>query len=145
VNFVSLRATSVALLTAGVLFAPAIASAAPAPNSGTLVGSVTCGADEAAPASHISVGVSGVNLNTVTDAAGNFVLNGVPALQNVTIVAVSDPEASVETSRANISVEPGQTLNVGSIDLAVCGQPVDTAPATPSLQDTERSSPGSDY
>jgi hypothetical protein len=139
-----LRATSLALLAAGMLFVPAIASAAPAPNTGTLVGTVTCGADQTTPAAHISVGVPGANLNTVTDASGSFVISGVPALQNVSVVAVSDPEASVQTSRTNVAVQPGETLNVGSIDLAVCGQPINATPE-PNPWDSERSSIGSDY
>jgi hypothetical protein len=128
-----------------MLSVPAIASAAPASNTGTLVGAVTCGADQVVPAAHVDVTVPGTNLSTQTDASGNFVLSGVPALQNVSVEAIADPEASITTDRSDFSVQPGETLNVGSIDLSVCGQPnVDTTPQY-SVPDDQQSPVGADY
>lgn len=123
-----LRATAVALITAGAFLVPGVAAAEPAPNTGSIVGSVTCGAVEDTPAAHIVVGVEGANLQTVTDGNGGFTLTGLPAQQNLTIDAIADPESSVVTNRLNVSVESGQTLNIGSMDLAVCGQPVAPTP-----------------
>jgi hypothetical protein len=32
------------------------------------------------------------------------------------------------TSRFNVVVQPGETLDIGSMDLAICGQPAQPAP-----------------
>jgi hypothetical protein len=93
-----------------------------------LVGRVTCGADETTPAAHVVVAAEGVNLQTITDGGGKFTLLKVPAGHSFTIDALADPEASFVTSRFNVVVESAQTLDIGSMDLAVCGQP--SAPAS---------------
>jgi outer membrane receptor for ferric coprogen and ferric-rhodotorulic acid len=119
----TLRLLSLGLLaTAFVL--PATALAAPTSATGTVVGSVTCGADEATPASHITVAAEGLSLQTTTDGTGHFTLTNVPAGTALTIDAVADPQASVITSRSNVVVQPGQMLDIGSMDVAVCGLPV---------------------
>jgi len=121
------RAASLAILAGGLLM-PVSALADPTSDTGTLVGAVTCGPDEDAPASHIVVSASGTQVQTVTDSTGKFMLVGVPAGQTFRIEAIADPEASVTTSRFNVSVQSGETLDIGSMDLAVCGQPVTPAP-----------------
>jgi hypothetical protein len=123
------RAASLAILAGGLLM-PVSALAAPTSDTdtGTLVGTVTCGPAEDAPASHIVVSAAGTQVQTVTDSTGKFTLLGVPANQTFNIVAIADPEASVTTSRFNVTVQSGETLDIGSIDLAVCGQPVPPAP-----------------
>ena len=118
---VMLRAMSVGALTCAFLVSAVGASAA-AP--ATIVGQITCGADEETPASHIVVLAQGLELQTVTDATGHFALTNLPASQPITIQAVSDPAASVVVSRTAVVLESGQTLDIGSMDLAVCGQPV---------------------
>jgi hypothetical protein len=124
----SLRATAVALLAGGLLM-PAATFAAPTPDTGTVVGTVTCGPAEDAPAAHIVVAAEGVNLQTLTDGTGKFSLVGLPALQAFTIDAVADPQGSDVTSRFNVVVQPGETLDIGSMDLAICGQPAQPTPA----------------
>ena len=130
------RGGSLALLVGG-LFVPASALAA-SPSStstsdtgtGTIVGSVTCGPAEEAPAVDIVVAAAGSDLKTLTGSDGRFQLSGLPAGQNFTIDAIADPEASFVTSRYNVTVQQGQTLDIGSMDLGICGQPSQPAPAT---------------
>jgi hypothetical protein len=127
-HFASLRATAVALLAGGLLM-PAATFAAPAAQTGTVVGTVTCGPLEDAPAAHITVTAEGVSVQTQTDGSGKFILADLPALQTFTIDALADPQASFVTSRFNVVVQPGETLDIGSMDLAICGQPAQPAPA----------------
>ena len=117
-----LKRLTVAGLLSGSLLLPAIASAAPGP-SGTLIGTVTCGADEITHAAHVQVAVEGLPLSTHTDATGKFTLS-VPAAQTLTIAAVGGLDAFTVTSRPNVSVQPGQTLDIGNLDLAECSRPV---------------------
>lgn len=115
-----LRVASLAMVISGVCWPGGpIAAADSAP--GTLVGTITCGADEATPA-HAVVAIEGMQVQTTTSGTGRFVLTGVPSGQPLTIDAIADPQASDVSSRFNVTVQPGQTLDVGSIDLAVCGQ-----------------------
>ena len=109
-------------LLASSLLVPTAASAAPGP-AGTLVGTVTCGADELTPAANIRVAVDGLPLSTHTDGTGKFTLSNVPASQSFTIDAVGSPDAFSVASRANVAVQPGQTLDIGNLDLAVCSRP----------------------
>jgi hypothetical protein len=124
------RAAGLAIL-AGTLFVPASALAATSSDTGTgtLIGTVTCGPDEDAPAAHIEVTALGSGVQTLTDGTGSFVLVGVPAQQNFRVEAIADPQGSLTTSRFNVSVQPGETLDVGSMDLGICGQPQQPAPA----------------
>ena len=107
---------------ASSLLVPTAASAAPGP-SGTLVGTVTCGADEVTHASNIRVAIEGLPLSTHTDGTGKFTLSNVPASQSFTIDAVGSPDAFSVASRANVAVQPGQTLDIGNLDLTVCSRP----------------------
>jgi hypothetical protein len=115
------RFMGVGALTCAFLASAAGASAA-AP--ATVVGQITCGSDEATPAAHILVVAQGLELQTVTDGTGHFALTNLPTSQPITIQAVSDPEASVVVSRTAVVLGAGQTLDIGSMDLAICGQPV---------------------
>jgi len=129
------RGASLALLVGG-LFVPASALAATpiTPTSdgdtGTIVGTVTCGPAEEAPAVDIVVAAAGSDLKTQTGSDGRFLLSGLPAGQNFTIDAIADPESSFVTSRYNVTVQQGQTLDIGSMDLGICGQPSQPASAT---------------
>ncbi len=135
---VLIRGASLALLVGG-LFVPASALAASptvSPSStspsasdaatGTVVGAVTCGPAEEAPAVDIVVSAAGSDLKTVTGTDGRFQLAGLPAGQTFTIDAIADPEASWVSSRYNVTVQQGQTLDIGSMDLGICGQPSPT-------------------
>jgi hypothetical protein len=118
----SLRLTLTGLLATSLLL-PAAASAAPGP-SGTLVGTATCGADELTHAANVRVAIEGLPLSTHTDGTGKFTLSNVPASQSFTLAAVGSPDAFSMASRANVAVQPGQTLDVGNLDLAVCSRPI---------------------
>jgi hypothetical protein len=126
-----IRATAVAILTGGLLM-PLSALAAPTTDTGTgtLVGAVTCGPAEDTPAPAILVTADGTHVQTLTDGAGRFTLVGVPAGQTLRIEALTDPQGSATASRFNVNVQSGETLDIGSMDLAVCGQPAQPA-ATP--------------
>ncbi|MBV9327098.1 MAG: carboxypeptidase regulatory-like domain-containing protein [Chloroflexi bacterium] len=121
-HFVFVRATALALLAGGLLM-PVAASAQSVSGTGSVVGSVTCGPNEDSPAAHIVVSAPNANLQTVTDTSGRFTLDGLPAGQTFTIQASADPQGSVVASRFNVGLQPGETLDIGSMDLAICGQP----------------------
>jgi hypothetical protein len=125
------RTTALAMLAGGLLI-PASAFAAPGSDSGTgtVVGVVTCGPDEDAPAAHIVVSAAGAHLQTLTDSTGRFFLSGLPAGQTFAIDAVPDPQASMVVSRYNVTVQSGETLDIGSLDLGICGTPSQPAPVT---------------
>jgi hypothetical protein len=122
------RATGLAMLAGGLLMPASALAAASDSGTGSVVGVVTCGPSEDAPAAHIMVSVEGAHLQTLTDGTGSFTLSGVPAGQTFTIDAVADPQSSFVSSRYNISVQAGQTLDVGSLDLGICGQPQQPSP-----------------
>jgi hypothetical protein len=117
-----LRAAAAGLL-AGSLLAPALASAGPLLPSGTVVGTVTCGAAEETHASNIVVTIEGLGLSTHTDALGKFSLSGVPVAQGLTIDALGSPDAFTTASRYNVAVQAGQTVDIGNLDLSVCPTP----------------------
>ena len=119
-RFTHLRGIGIGLVTVALL---ASSGAASAESDGTLVGRITCGADEITPAAHIVVAAEGLHLQTVTDDTGHFTLPDLPTEQPITVEAISDPQASLTVSRSGLVLEPGETLDIGSIDLAVCGQP----------------------
>jgi hypothetical protein len=90
-------------------------------STGTLVGSVTCGPDAVTPAANVVVAAEGVGLQSRTSTGGHFVLSNVPATQGLTI-DVTDAQGVAKTSRYNVVVQPGEMLDIGSMDLAVCPQ-----------------------
>ena len=123
-----------AALLAAALFVPGPVGASAA--TGTVVGTVTCGANEDTAATHVVVDISGTNLIAHTDGAGKFSLPSVPAGQSLTIDAMLDSNASVTSSRYNVVVQSGETLDVGNLDLAACPQqPLPPADDPPSLWD----------
>jgi hypothetical protein len=107
------------------LVLPAVALAGPVPPTGTLVGTVTCGAAEVDHAPHIVVSLEDIALSTHTDGNGKFSLSNVPAYRGFTVDATGSPGAQVTASRYNVVVQPGQTLDIGNLDLSVCPQPAD--------------------
>ena len=116
-------------LFAAALLVPGVVGAAPA-NTGTLTGTVTCGAAEDTPASHVIVDVAGTSLNVRTDGGGRFTLSTVPTAQVLTIDASMDPNGLVSASRFNVVVQPGETLDIGNLDLAACPAPSTGAAAS---------------
>jgi hypothetical protein len=116
---IGLRAAVVGLLACSLLV-PAAASAGPLVPSGTVVGTVTCGADEVTHAGNVVVMIEGLGLSTHTDAAGKFRLIGVPTAQGLTIDALGSPDAFTTASRSNVAVQAGQTVDIGNLDLSVC-------------------------
>ena len=128
-----LRHSCAILLTGAVFFAPGAAAAS---SGGSITGTVTCGADEATPAGHALVNIQGTALTTHTDGGGRFTLLSAPASQLLTVNAQLDANGSVLSSRYNVQVEQGQTLDIGNIDIGACPQaPVDVAPEVTPLWD----------
>jgi hypothetical protein len=127
------RGAALALLAGGLLVPASALAASTDSSSGSVVGAVTCGPAEDAPAQDIVVSASGISVKTLTDNTGRFELDGLPAGQSFTINAVADPEASWVASRYNVTVQAGQTLDIGSMDLGICGQPAQPSP-TPDQQ-----------
>jgi hypothetical protein len=132
-----LRGLAVSTLCAAALFTPVAANAA---STGTLVGHVTCGPAEDAPAAHAVVNVDGLAISTHTDGAGTFQLS-VPAAQPFTLDA-STGDGAFQASRYNVVVRAGETLDVGSIDLAVCPSP---APADQPSQLLNEEQPSAEF
>jgi hypothetical protein len=114
-----LQSSAAALLGCSMLM-PSAASAAQPTSTGTLVGTVTCGPIVETPAAHVEVGIEGINLMTRTDATGRFTLLGVPAGQTYTIDVSTDSARTSMASRYDVPVLANQTLDIGSLDLAVC-------------------------
>ena len=126
-----MRALIVTSLFAALLVQPRRASpATPSAPTGAIVGTVTCGADEATPALSARIAVDGMNLSASPDAAGKFTLLDVPAGQVLNINAFADRSGAVSTTRYNVSVPAGAVTDIGNLDLAVCPQPqsLDTSP-----------------
>ena len=92
-------------------------------STATIIGAVTCGADEIAPAGNAVVSVSGLKVQTRTDNGGRFTLSDVPAGQQLRVDAANDLQQSSSNSRFNIVAQSGQTLDIGSIDIGVCPSP----------------------
>ena len=125
-------------LLAGSLVAPATVAAEPE-LTGTLVGVVTCGLGERdVPADRAQVFIEGIDLTARTTDGGRFTLVGVPAMHVLTVEAIGDAGAP-PGARSDITVEPGETLNIGTIDLSICPNPApeDLIPPEP-MQDDNR-------
>ena len=125
------RALVAGALAVALLLPGSITAAAQAISTGTLVGAVTCGADEITPAVNAVVRPEGLDMRTHTDGIGQFTLRNVPAGQSLTI-DVSDSQGSEQTSRYNVVVPAGATLDIGSMDLVFCPQT-----ATPATDDVD--------
>jgi hypothetical protein len=132
---------SVRLLAAGLLgcslLAPAAVSAQPS-GTGTIVGTVTCsqGASEVGP-NRADVFIQGIDLSTRTIEGGKFTLVGVPAAEVFTVEAVTEPGGAPSGSRFDVSVTPGETLDIGAIDLGLCVEPAPGEITTTEVQQEE--------
>lgn len=120
------RALIVTALSAAMLM-PAT-SFADSP-TGTIVGTVTCGADEATAAPNARIAVDGMSLSATSDAAGKFTLLNVPAGQMLNVNVLADSSGSISATRYNVSISAGSVTDIGNLDLVVCPQqPADTLP-----------------
>jgi hypothetical protein len=134
------HAAAVGVFSLGLLLPSGASAASERPSTATLVGAITCGDTATTPAANAIVSVSGLNIETRTSGDGRFTLVDVPAGQALTVDAASDPQQSATSSRFDVVVESGQTLDVGSMDVGVCPSP--SIPATP-LSDWEMEQRGS--
>jgi hypothetical protein len=138
-----LRAAALGAFAIGLLLPGEVSAAAEggAASTGTLVGGVTCGADEITPAANAIVSVAGLTMQTRADSGGRFTLTDVPAGERVRIDATSDRQQSSMTSRFDVVAEPGQTLDIGSVDLAACPAPSTPTPASSDHEMEQRGNP----
>jgi hypothetical protein len=130
-----LRAAIVGTFAVAMLLPGSLSAAAQTTSTGTLTGSVTCGADAITPAANAVVAPEGLDMHTQTNGVGQFTLYNVPAGQTLAI-DVSDPLGSARTTRYNVVVPPGTTLDIGSLDLTIC--PMVGAPAPDSSAQGEQ-------
>ncbi len=77
------------------------------------------------PVPNVEVKVLGAPVSAKTDANGQFVLQGVPAAQPMTVAAelsaTSASTSALTLQMQNVVVNPGQTLNIGTLGLSGCG------------------------
>ena len=118
-------ALSVALVVPATM---SLAATPPTP-TGTIVGTVTCGADETTPAPSARIAVDGTNLTASPDAAGKFTLLEVAAGPVLNIDALADPSGAVSATRYNVSIPADVVTDIGNLDLPVCPQPQPAAPS----------------
>ncbi|HEY1296495.1 MAG TPA: hypothetical protein VGJ60_25745 [Chloroflexota bacterium] len=136
-----LRGTVAATFAIGLLLPSTVSAAVDQTSTGTLVGAVTCGADAITPASDAVISIGVLHIETHTSGDGRFVLTDVPAGQQLRLDAATDPDQSSMSSRFNVMVEPGQTLDVGSLDIAICPAPNTPAPTMSDQEIEQRGNP----
>jgi hypothetical protein len=136
-----LRGTTVGVFALGLLLPSAVSAAADQTSTGTLVGAVTCGADAITPAGNAVVSIGAVHVETHTSGDGRFALSGVPAGQNLKIDAATDPQLTDMSSRYDVVVGPGQTLDIGAIDISACPAPAAPASTMSDQEMEQRSAP----
>jgi hypothetical protein len=84
------------------------------------------GGDERLPQSirraavNVQVSIQGTALTAVTDAGGAFTLVGVPASQPLTVLAQLASGPPLVLDMPNLTVSPGQTLDLGMFGPAAC-------------------------
>ena len=71
-------------------------------------------------AQDVQLMVQGTPISTRTDATGSFTLTGVPAAQPLTLVAQPAAGPSLVLSGPSLTLNPGQTLDVGNLGLPDC-------------------------
>ena len=129
-------AVAVGLLVS--LLGPASLMAEPEP-TGTLIGTVMCGLDGPGTTTPSAlVIIEGTDLSTHSDITGRFTLV-VPALEPLTINAMTGPEELVPAIRSDVTVEPGETLDIGHLDLMMCPAPSAPDPADVGPSDQQQS------
>jgi hypothetical protein len=120
------------------LLGPASLMAEPEP-TGTLIGTVMCGFDGPGTTTPSAlVMVEGTDFSTHSDITGRFTLV-VPAMEPLTINAMSGPDELVPAIRADVSVQPGETLDIGNLALLMCPAPTAPDPADVGPSDQQQS------
>jgi hypothetical protein len=137
----ALRASVISAFAFGLLVPTGVLAAGESPSTGTLVGAVTCGPEEITPAANALVSVAGIGVVTRADSSGRFTLTDVPAGQPVRVDAATDPQNSWMSSRYNVVAQPGQLLDIGSVDLAACPPPGTPTPVTSDQEMEQRANP----
>ena len=137
----ALRASVISFFAFGLLLPIGVLAAGESPSTGTLMGAVTCGADEITPAANAIVSVAGLDVVTRADGSGRFTLTDVPAGQPIRVDAATDPQHSLMSSRYNVVAEPGQLLDIGSVDLAACPPPSAPTQVTTDQEMEQRANP----
>jgi hypothetical protein len=97
------------------------------------------------PVANLQLSVSGTSVTAQTDGAGSFTLTGVPAGQALTIVAQTAEGPELVVNGPPVSVDAGQTIDIGTLGLPGCaqGQFVLTPEAQRSEPDTTAPPPDS--
>jgi hypothetical protein len=133
------RRTLIVTALSAALLIPATASFADSSSgpTGTIVGTVTCGADAITAAPNARIAVDGLSVSTTSDSAGKFTLSNVPAGQLLNIDALADPAGSVSATRYNVTISANSVTDIGNLDLAACPQ----APAPVVLPEPNQWSP----
>jgi hypothetical protein len=72
------------------------------------------------PLANIEVKVVGTPLTAITDGTGHFILSGVPTSQPLTVEAQFNPGPTLTLQAHNLVVNPGQTLDVGTLAVTGC-------------------------
>jgi hypothetical protein len=72
------------------------------------------------PGANVQVSIQGTGLSAVTDAGGAFTLAGVPASQPLTVLAQLASGPPLVLDMPNLTVNPGQTLDLGMFGPAAC-------------------------
>jgi hypothetical protein len=75
------------------------------------------------PASGLQLSVQGTGVTAQTDANGAFMLTGVPAAQPLTVVAQVQTGPALVVSGPGLSLNPGQTMDLGMLSTAGCADP----------------------
>jgi len=130
------RSAAIAVFASAVLLPGSAFAAQNQPATGTLVGSVTCGDAAITPAANAIVALESGKVEARTEGDGRFTLTNVPSQTSLRVDALADSQTSATSSRYNVSVQPGETLDIGNLDLAACPQPVAVPQGdTPTQQD----------
>jgi hypothetical protein len=99
------------------------------------------------PAQDVQLMIQGTAVSARTDANGAFTLAGVPAAQAVTVLAQVPPGPAMVLNNPNLSLQPGQTLDLGTLALSGCANaapafvlppapaPDTPTPPSPTIQD----------
>jgi len=106
--------------------------------TGTLIGMVTCGLGDETTTPSALVTVEGTDFSTHSDVTGRFTLV-VPAMQVLTVNAMTGPEEAPPAMRGDISVQPGETLDIGHLDLVICPSPQAPGPTDIGPSDQQES------
>ena len=93
--------------------------------TGTIIGTVTCGDAHDTPSSYATVTVEGTTLTAHASRSGTFSLSGVPAGRLLTVNVLQGSDGGVG-SRYNVSLQPGEMLDIGSLDVPLCPPSSDT-------------------